>query len=100
MLQKCTQYYKFKSLVDLAKLLRLEGDYMKLMKKTQRADLLKLYDFNSYIRQHWGVENSLHYVLDVTFNEDQQRKRIKNAVQNLSIMQKVALNLLKNVVLP
>lgn len=53
-------------------------------------------DFNRYIRQHWGVENSLHYTLDVTFNEDQQRKRINNAAQNFSIMQKVALNLLKN----
>ena len=52
-------------------------------------------DFNSYIRQHWGVENSLHYTLDVTFNEDQQRKRTKNAAQNFSIMQKIALNLLK-----
>ena len=53
-------------------------------------------DFNRYIRQHWGVENSLHYTLDVTFNEDQQRKRDKNAAQNFSIIQKVALNLLKN----
>lgn len=52
-------------------------------------------DFNRYIRQHWGVENSLHYTLDVTFNEDQQRKRNNNAAQNFSIIQKIALNLLK-----
>ena len=45
MLQKRTQYYNFKNLVDLAKLSRLEGDYMKLMKKIQRADLLILDDF-------------------------------------------------------
>jgi len=45
MLQKRTQYYNFKNLVDLAKLSRLEGDYMKLMKKIQRTDLLILDDF-------------------------------------------------------
>ena len=32
-------------------------------------------NFNQYIRQHWGVENSLHWTLDMVFNEDHQRKR-------------------------
>ena len=31
-------------------------------------------DLNHYIREHWGIENSLHWTLDVTFNEDRQRK--------------------------
>jgi len=50
---------------------------------------------NKYIRQHWGVENNLHWVLDMTFREDEQRKRIKYAAQNFAVIRKIALNLLK-----
>ena len=49
-----------------------------------------------YIRSHWGVENKLHWTLDVAFSEDASRKRSKNAAQNYSILLKIALNLLKN----
>lgn len=52
-------------------------------------------NFNEMIRKHWRVENSLHWTLDVTFHEDQQRKRNKHAAQNFSVAQKIALNLLK-----
>lgn len=52
--------------------------------------------FNSFIRQHWGIENSLHWVLDMTFNEDHQRKRNGMAAQNFALVQKIALNLLKS----
>jgi predicted transposase YbfD/YdcC len=48
------------------------------------------------IRLHWGIENKLHWVLDVAFSEDASRKRAGNASQNFSILSKVALNLLKN----
>lgn len=47
------------------------------------------------IRSHWGVENSLHWVLDVAFNEDQSRVRSGNAPANLAIVRQIALNLLK-----
>ncbi len=50
---------------------------------------------NKYIRAHWGIENNLHWVLDMTFNEDYQRKRTKNAAQNFALINKIALNLLK-----
>jgi predicted transposase YbfD/YdcC len=53
-------------------------------------------DFNKYIRQHWGVENSLHWTLDVTFREDDQRKRNGKAAENFALIQKIALNLLKS----
>ncbi len=52
-------------------------------------------DMNRYIRSHWAIENSLHYTLDMTFNEDKQRKRDKNAAENFAQAQKIALNLLK-----
>ena len=51
--------------------------------------------FNSYIREHWAIENKLHWSLDMIFNEDRQRKRTKNAADNFSYIRKIALNLLK-----
>jgi predicted transposase YbfD/YdcC len=51
-------------------------------------------NFNNYIRKHWAIENSLHWKLDMTFNEDRQRKRDKNAAENFAQAQKIALNLL------
>ncbi len=47
------------------------------------------------IRSHWGIENKLHWTLDVAFLEDASRKRNNNAAQNYSILLKIALNLLK-----
>lgn len=52
-------------------------------------------NFNRYIRQHWGIENKLHWTLDMIFDEDHQRKRTKNAAENFSFIRKVAFNLLK-----
>jgi predicted transposase YbfD/YdcC len=46
------------------------------------------------IRQHWGVENSLHWVLDVTFNEDACRVRSLHAPHNLALIRRFALNIL------
>ena len=49
----------------------------------------------SSTRQHWSVENSLHWVLDVAFNEDHSRARQGFAAENLATGRQVALNLLK-----
>ena len=53
-------------------------------------------DFQRAIRSHWGIENKLHWTLDVAFSEDDSRKRIGNSAQNFSLINKIALNLLKN----
>ena len=45
------------------------------------------------IRRHWQINNSLHWVVDVTFNEDHCRIRDRNAVQNFSLLRKIAINL-------
>ena len=50
---------------------------------------------NQLIRQHWGIENKLHWVLDVAFGEDHSRKRAGHAAQNFSLLNRIALNLLK-----
>jgi predicted transposase YbfD/YdcC len=52
-------------------------------------------DFNKLIRDHWSVENNLHWTLDMTFREDEQRKRANHAAANFAIVRKIALNMLK-----
>lgn len=47
-------------------------------------------------RDHWGIENGLHWVLDVAFREDDCRVRKGNAAQNLAILRHMAVNLLKH----
>jgi predicted transposase YbfD/YdcC len=51
-------------------------------------------EFNTLIRSHWGIENSLHWILDVNFDEDKSRKRKGYAAQNFSLTNKIAINLL------
>jgi predicted transposase YbfD/YdcC len=46
-------------------------------------------------RHHWGVENSLHWVLDVTFNEDASRVRVGHSPQNFAVLRHITLNILK-----
>src|ERR671910_663154 len=46
------------------------------------------------IRRHWSVENALHWVLDVTFREDDSRVRDRTAARNLALLRKIALNLI------
>lgn len=52
--------------------------------------------FNEIIRGHWGIENKLHWSLDVIFKEDYSTKQAGNAAENFSTITKIALNLLKN----
>jgi predicted transposase YbfD/YdcC len=47
------------------------------------------------IRKHWGIENKVHWILDVAFNEDYSRKRNENSAQNYSCLNRIALNILK-----
>jgi predicted transposase YbfD/YdcC len=47
------------------------------------------------VRRHWGIENSLHWVLDVAYGEDQARMREGNSAENFSILRRITLNLVK-----
>lgn len=47
------------------------------------------------VRGHWGIENGLHWSLDVVFGEDQARMRQGNAAENFSILRRIALNLFR-----
>jgi predicted transposase YbfD/YdcC len=48
------------------------------------------------VRGHWGIENSLHWVLDVAFREDRNRARADNSQANLGVLRRTALSLIKN----
>lgn len=63
--------------------------YFLLSRRFSARRLLKI------IRQHWGIENSLHWVLDVVLNEDRARNRKDHGPENLAILRKLALNLLR-----
>jgi predicted transposase YbfD/YdcC len=51
--------------------------------------------FNRYVRDHWKIENNLHYMLDVVFDEDQKRKRKGNSAYNMNTVYKTVLPILK-----
>ena len=51
--------------------------------------------FMGLIRSHWEIENALHWCLDVVFGEDASRIRTRNGARNLSILRRLALNLLR-----
>lgn len=52
------------------------------------------------IRKHWGIENSLHYVLDISFRDDDSRIHKGNAPENMGIIKHAALNLLQKNIKP
>ncbi len=107
-----TRYYR--SLTDLVEPLDPEGKWQKLVsvgmaeymrvEKSDKVSLerrsyisslsLKAKDLARIIRGHWGIENQLHWVLDVQFLEDDSRIRKDNAPENLAIVRQISLNLL------
>jgi predicted transposase YbfD/YdcC len=50
---------------------------------------------NEVARSHWGVENQLHWRLDVVLNEDQDRTRLDNGPHNLAVLRHMALNVMQ-----
>jgi len=61
-----------------------------VMSKTMTLD-----EFKKVTRSHWGIECSLHWVLDVIFNEDGSRNREGDSIHNLSLVRKIVFNLVK-----
>lgn len=48
------------------------------------------------VRAHWAIENNLHWVLDLAFDEDSNRTRIGYSAANLAVIRHIALNLIKS----
>ncbi len=51
--------------------------------------------FNTKVRGHWGIENQLHWHLDVSFGEDKSRTRMGNGAENHNTLRKIALQILQ-----
>ena len=52
-------------------------------------------EISNVIRKHWGIENKVHWILDVAFNEDLSRKRTGNAAKNFTNINRIAINMLR-----
>ena len=52
--------------------------------------------FAKAVRKHWGIENALHWCLDMTFHEDYSRIRKDHAAENMAVVRHIALNILKS----
>lgn len=59
------------------------------------STMLSAEQFEAAVRSHWGIENSCHWVLDMTFNEDDCRIRVGDGAENFAILRRMSLNLLK-----
>ncbi len=89
---------------SLQGLVRIQAErYHKATGKTERETRFYITSLkpdaarlNRAIRQHWGIENKLHWILDVGFGEDLSRKRAGHAAQNFSLLNRIALNILKH----
>lgn len=53
------------------------------------------YRIGEFVRGHWGIENKIHYVRDVTFGEDASRTRTRHGAQNMATLRSVAMNFLR-----
>jgi predicted transposase YbfD/YdcC len=91
---------RFPGVVALARITsrrRLRGKHAE--KPAMRYYLLSKYipakRLLATVRSHWGIENRLHWVLDVTFDEDANRSRKDNAPENLAILRRLALNIIR-----
>ncbi len=60
------------------------------------ASLTDVIDFAKAVRKHWGIENSLHWCLDVDFNEDRCRMRMDNSGENFAVIRHIAMNLYRS----
>ncbi len=95
-----TGHEKWKGLKSIVKVesQRIIGDKTTIEKRYYISSLASSAKEHAFaIRSHWAIENSVHWVLDVVFNEDKNRIRKGNAPENMAIIRHATLNLIRQV---
>jgi predicted transposase YbfD/YdcC len=82
--------------VAVARITSRRGDEPSLVRHFILSQNLSASRVLTVVREHWGVENQLHWVLDVVFHEDASRTRSDHAPRNLALLRKLALNVLRS----
>lgn len=72
------------------------GDKVSIERRYYWCSRPKLAHFSQHCRAHWGMKNSQHWVLDVHFGEDSNRARTNYSTENLALMRRTALNLIRH----
>ena len=72
------------------------GDKVSIERRYYLCSRPELAHFSQHCRAHWSTENSQHGVLDVQFGEDSNRARTDYSTENLALMRRTALNLIRH----
>ncbi|MBI5671131.1 MAG: ISAs1 family transposase [Chloroflexi bacterium] len=94
-LRRSDDWSQLTSLVKLMTVRSVEGKTSVEMRYFISSWRASARDFLQAIREHWQIENGLHWVLDIAFREDESRVRKDHAPQNLATLRHIALSLLK-----
>lgn len=94
-LRRTTDWPQLTALVKLMTVRVLDGKTSVEMRYFISSWRASAHAFLQTIREHWQIENGLHWVLDIAFREDESRVRKDHAPQNLATLRHIALNLLK-----
>jgi len=91
----CSKWEGLKSVGMVESLREVDGKTTVERRYFLGSLLLGVKTFARAVRSHWGVENKVHWIMDVCFREDQSRARAGYAAENLATLRRLALNLLR-----
>jgi predicted transposase YbfD/YdcC len=87
--------HNFDGLTALARVISTRSDAKPQTRLFLLSRAMSASELLSTVRDHWAIENTLHWSLDVTFNEDQSRARKDNAPANIALIARLAMTLLQ-----
>jgi predicted transposase YbfD/YdcC len=102
-LEKEVGFFPHKDWADISSIVRIQseriirttGEISSEVRYYISSATKTAHEFNDSVRNHWGIENKLHWSLDVVMNEDDSRIWAEESGKNFSLLRKMVLNLLK-----
>ncbi len=94
-LENRAEWHRLNS-IDMVKSIRIIDGVKSYENRYFISSLTDISEFSQAIRSHWGIENNLHWCLNVNFNEDKCRMRVDNSGENLAVIRHISLNLYKS----